>query len=85
MNASEDDVLPYEEGFVTAETRCVVVNTAAVILVVGAGTGDVIVPAVVAEALVVDAAEVVPLADTGKQHASNVTYSPSQHAVSPDG
>jgi len=28
---------------------------------------------------------VVALADTGKQHASNVTYSPSQHAVSPDG
>ena len=54
------------------------------------GSGAEVVPVVaaavvVAEALVVDAAEVVPLADTGKQHASNVTYSPSQHAVSPDG
>ena len=52
-------------------------NTDAAIFVVDAGAGD-----VVAATVLVDAAEVVPLADTCKQHASNVTE-PYQHALSP--
>ena len=65
--------------------RPAALQAAQVVGELSAGAVVVAAAVVVAEALVVDAAEVVPLADTGKQHASNVTYSPSQHAVSPDG
>ena len=57
----------------------VVVDAAASAPFVGTGAG---VFDVVSAGALVDAAEVVPLADTGKQHASNVTAA-YQHALSP--
>ena len=79
--------------YVGKDTAVVVDATAPAVVVVGACEavvdvdGAIVVDdaatVVVAEALV-DAAEVVPLADTCKQHASNIHISPSQHALSPD-
>ena len=63
--------------YVGKDTAVVVDATAPAVVVVGACEA-----VVVAATVLVDAAEVVPLADTCKQHASNVTE-PYQHALSP--